>query len=74
MLLQFIDILNAQNIADMLFGDVTDSVVHWINVGAVLSGYMNSDVVCSRNETVSRALCGSALFTVAVRGFLAPGA
>jgi len=34
----------------MLLSDATDSVVHWVDVGAVSSGDMNCDVACSRNK------------------------
>jgi len=48
-------------LVDKLFGDATDSVVHWINVGAVWSGDMNFGVACFSNQTVLRALCVSAV-------------
>jgi len=44
-------------LVDMQFGYATDSVVHWVNVGAVRAGDMNCDVACSINHTVSRSLC-----------------
>jgi len=34
MCIQFVDIVNTQ-LVDTLLGDVTDSVVHWVEVGAV---------------------------------------
>jgi len=45
----------------MLLGDATDSVVHWIDVGTVWSGDMNCGVACSRNQTVTWAVCESAV-------------
>ena len=42
--------------------DATDSVVHWVDVGAVWSADMNCDVTSSRNQTMSRALYVIALF------------
>ena len=52
MLLQLIDIVNIWHMTGRLFGDATDSVVHWVDVRSAWSNDMNCDVTCSR--TVSR--------------------
>jgi len=46
----------------MQVGDVTDSVVYWVNVVTVWSDNMRCHVTCSRNQTVLQAVCESAVF------------
>jgi len=44
----------------MLLIDATDSVVHWVNVGAAWSGHsgdINCGVACSRDQIFCRGLC-----------------
>jgi len=39
--------------------DGTDGAVHWVDVGTARSGDVICDVACSKNQTVSRAMCVS---------------
>jgi len=43
-------------LVNVLLGDATDSVVHWVNVVDVWSGDMNCNITCSRNHTLTWAV------------------
>ena len=45
----------------MLQGESTDSVVHWVNVGAVWYGDMNSDCLLHKPDSVAGFVCESAV-------------